>query len=399
MRSSLVKYHLPLLSFGLLLTFFSSFGQTFLLSLYVPAIAEFLELSNTAFGSLYAVATVGSALLLPLVGGYFDRMALRSYALLVVLGLTVALLLLSVSHHIVMVAVAFFLLRLFGQGLMGHTAISAMARYFGKNRGKAIGVATLGYPAGEAVLPLIVALVIGAMGWRVALQLSALTCVVIVAPLVVYLVRRSRVSLRAYEIREKPRTKVLEKFPVGRIVRDKRFWIIAPLVFVLGFVNTALFFFQLRLGEARGWTPEWVAGSLAAFAAASAFGMVGSGPLVDRFSGRRLFRMFLWPYVAGLVLLASLDHALVYPASLLLLGISNGAGSTIKNAMLAEVYGTDVIGRIRSVFTMVMVFSTALGPVTFGVLLDTGWDFTAIFSAAAVMVLLALLNSRRRLTT
>lgn len=146
----MLRGSLPLLAFGLILTFFSSFGQTFLLSLSVPAIESLLGISNTVFGSLYAVATLSSAFTLPWLGGRFDRMPIRRYTLMVLLGLIAGLLLLSSARHIIVVGIAFYGLRLFGQGLMSHTAISAMARYFEANRGKAIGTATLGHPIGEA---------------------------------------------------------------------------------------------------------------------------------------------------------------------------------------------------------------------------------------------------------
>ncbi|MBS3818037.1 hypothetical protein KGY73_00815 [bacterium] len=51
--STFLRYKLSLLAFGLLLTFFSSFGQTFLISLYVPSIEELLNISNTEFGTIY----------------------------------------------------------------------------------------------------------------------------------------------------------------------------------------------------------------------------------------------------------------------------------------------------------------------------------------------------------
>ena len=181
-RWQLFRYSAPLLVFGLLLTFFSSFGQTFLLSLYVPSIESLLGISNTTFGSLYAAATLSSAFTLPWLGGRFDKMDIRYYTVMVASGLTGALLLLSFSTHIIMVVLAFYGLRLFGQGLMSHTSVSAMARYFERNRGKAIGVATLGHPVGEATLPLLVTLLIGLIGWRATLQFSALSVAVIVLP-------------------------------------------------------------------------------------------------------------------------------------------------------------------------------------------------------------------------
>lgn len=396
-KAELLRKSLPLLTFGFLLTFFSSFGQTFLLSLYVPSIESLLGISNTAFGSLYAAATLSSAFTLPWLGGRFDRMDIRGYTFMVVIGLTTALLLLSFATHVLMVVLAFYGLRLFGQGLMSHTSVSAMARYFEANRGKAIGMATLGHPLGEATLPLLITLLIGAVGWRMTLQVSALSVLALVLPLSLLLLRSAKGRLQRYEAK----TKASPSSPGGSslwgLLSERRFWVIAPLIFMTGYTNTAIFFFQLKLGEARGWSPEWVAGSLSAFALASALGMAGAGPLVDRLSGRRLFPAYMVPYVFGLVMLILFEQPVSYPVALLFMGLANGAGSTVKNAMLAEIYGIQVIGKVRSVFTTIMVISTALGPVSFGVLLDAQFTFAWIFGLVAVVMVLAIGNGWRRL--
>jgi len=384
-RLQLLRRSLPLLAFGLLLTFFSSFGQTFLLSLYVPSIERLLGISNTVFGSLYAAATLSSAFTLPWLGGRFDKMDIRRYTFMVAAGLAAALLLLSFSANVIMVVIAFYGLRLFGQGLMSHTSVSAMARYFSNNRGKAIGIATLGHPAGEASLPLLITLLIGAIGWRMTLRASALSILVLVLPLSLWLLYRSRERLVQYsQAAHKAGTQLAEDIGLWQLLREGRFWIIAPLVFIIGYTNSAIFFFQLKLGEARGWSPEWVAGSLSAFAIASALGMAGSGPLVDRLSARRLFPAFLLPYLLGLGILITYRQPISYPIALLFMGLSNGAGSTVKNALLAEIYGVQIIGRVRSVFTTVMVVSTGLGPITFGIMLDADWPFALIFTVVAV---------------
>lgn len=388
---------LPLLAFGLLLTFFSSFGQTFLLSLYVPDIEALLGISNTVFGSLYAVATLSSAFTLPWLGGRFDRMHIRAYTLMVLAGLVAALLLLSSARHLVVVVIAFYGLRLFGQGLMSHTAVSAMARYFEANRGKAIGIATLGHPLGEATLPLLVTLLIGGFGWRSTLQFSALSVAIVVLPATLLLLRGARSRLKKFEATSDTDAAAMPHQSIWQLMAERRFWIITPLVFMTGYTNTALFFFQLKLGESRGWTPEWVAGSLSAFALASALGMAGAGPLVDRLSGRQLFPGYMIPYVSGLLILVFFHQPIAYPVALLLMGLANGSGSTIKNAMLAEIYGIQIIGKIRSVFTTVMVISTALGPISFGVLLDAEFSYGWIFSTVAGIIVLTIVNGWRRL--
>ena len=304
----------------------------------------------------------------------------------------------SFSYNIVMVLLAFYGLRLFGQGLMSHTSISCMARYFSANRGKAIGIASVGHPAGEAVLPILITLLIGIFGWRETLQISAFACAVLVAPLIVFLLNQSQARLTAYRRQARTTRKSLQTISSLYIVREKRFWVITPVVFMIGFTNTAIFFFQLKLGAAKGWSPEWVAASISAFAVAGAVGMMGVGPLVDRFSAKSLFPYHMIFYLLGLLALILFEHRIVYPIALALIGLGQGIGTTIKDAMLAEVYGSSIIGQIRSIFIAVMVISTALGPVVFGVFLDMNISYTAIFTAVFVATAMASLNGCRRIT-
>ncbi|MBI4326718.1 MAG: hypothetical protein HY674_15855 [Chloroflexi bacterium] len=55
-----------MLSFGVLLTLFSSFGRTFLISMLVPRLLEEFALNTAQYGALYAGATLTSALALPM---------------------------------------------------------------------------------------------------------------------------------------------------------------------------------------------------------------------------------------------------------------------------------------------------------------------------------------------
>jgi sugar phosphate permease len=281
-RKSFLKKTFPLLGFGYLFSFFSGFGQTYIISLYVPAIAAFFSLSNAGFGSIYATATIASGFTLPWLGSWYDKTPLKRYAFLVLLGLSFSLFLLSVSDFLWSLVLSIYGLRLFGQGLMGHTAVSTAARYFHHGRGKAIGTATLGHPTAEAIMPILTALVIGAIGWRASLQVSSLICLVLVLPAMLILLNRSKVRIRAYGIRESAKKEDDKSTKFYEIFFDRKFWIMVPLIFCIGFINTALFFFQLKMGIERNWSTEWIAASVSAFAIANALGLTIAGPLVDR---------------------------------------------------------------------------------------------------------------------
>ena len=340
---------------------------------------------------MYATATMASAFTLPWLGKLVDTLPLRRFVLLVILGLVVACLGFSFIQLSLLLIPAFYGLRLFGQGLMSHTAITTMARAFEADRGKAIGISTTGPSMGEAILPFLISLVILNAGWRTALRIEALLLFVLVLPLLLILLRgQSKPVLY-------PRVDESSKQGTSRnpllLFKDRKFWIIGPTVFILGFMNTAVFFYQLKFGASRGWAPEWMAGSLAFFALGGALSMVIAGPFVDRLSAKRLFPLVLFPYLIGVLLLALGQSRLIYPLALVCLAVSNGAGSTIKNALFAEVYGTEIIGAVRSMFTTIMVFSTALGPLSFGLLLDAGWSFGQVFLLSAAVLLAIIIWS------
>ena len=66
--------------FGFGTLFFSCFGQTFFISLFVPVILADLALDAGAFGPLYAAATVCCGLLMPSLGSRYDTTQLTRYA-------------------------------------------------------------------------------------------------------------------------------------------------------------------------------------------------------------------------------------------------------------------------------------------------------------------------------
>ncbi|MCB9301139.1 MAG: MFS transporter [Lewinellaceae bacterium] len=387
-----LRQHPRLLAFGFTLAFFSGFGQTFLLSLYVPALAGEFALSNTQLSSLFAVATLASAFTLPFAGRYVDVWPLSRYVSGVLLGLSGSLLLLSVAFHPLLVLAGLWGLRLSGQALMSHTGVSTLARAYQESRGKAISMATLGHPTGEALLPLCITTLMIAIGWRGALQASAYTLLFLVLPLALWLIRHSPRAVTH------PAGKAWSYRAAGpaigpsiwRLLATRHFWAIAPAICLWGFLITGVLFFQLRLGASRGWSPQWVAASISAFAVANALAMLGSGALADRFSARRIYPFFLLPMLLGLALLGSIQQAWIYPIALFILALSNGSGSTMLNTVLPEVFGTSSLGAVRSLFAMALVISTAIGPLAFGALLDAGLGFGGLLWLGAGSTALAI---------
>ncbi len=390
-----VRKEKRLLTFAVSFTFLSSFGQTFFISLFVPFYLVTFELSNASFGSLYSVATLTGALALPYLGQWIDRISLSKYSLSVAVGLFTATVLMTFSWHISIFFVSLILVRLTGQGLSGHTAQATMARVYGSERGKALSVSALGFPLGEAFLPSIITAMLVVFHWRTTWGIIAAVIALFFIPFVWTLIR-------TYEKREThsvPKVKRSVKEDYKVILRDKRTLFIIPAVLMPPFWITGLFLYQIAAADELGWSASLIATAFISFAVMRILFGIVSGPLIDRFTACKLFPFYLIPMLAGL--LSALYFSTSWSAFVYLgmLGVTMGFGGTMKSALLAEMYGSERIGTVQSLFTTFMVFSTATSPVLVGWMLDSTYTMQDVLYLAIITTILSALLSFRVFTS
>jgi MFS family permease len=374
-----------MLGFGLLTALSTSFGQTFFIALFLPHFQQSFSLSKSDFGLLYGVGTLLSALSLPWLGSRIDTANLPRYTGATLAGLAAACLLMALSPHFLALGLAILGVRLMGHGLLAHISQTVMAREFGANRGKALGIAGLGYPLGEALLPITFTLLLRALGWREAWLLVAVFIAGVLLPLVLRLLR----AAPAPPVSELPGGAEVAPFSRKQILRDPRLYLTLPAVLVLPFVLTGLFLFQAPLAESKGWAYEWMAAAFAGFAISRAVCSLLSGPLIDRFSATRLLPFYMAPLVAGIAVLIvgqSPWAAFIY---MILVGATTGASSNIASAVWAEFYGAANVGTVRSVSAALAVLSTAASPALMGWMFHLGATFDDMLWGAIVMTVLA----------
>lgn len=385
--------HPRLLAFGVLMTLFSSFGQTFLISIFVPRILDAFGLSTAAFGMLYAGATLTSAFTLPFFGRLMDRIPLHVFSLAAGGGLAISCFAMAVSWNVPSLFLSIVGLRLTGQGLLGLTASTTMAREFGSGRGKALSVSAMGYPLGEGLLPMLVVILIHAVGWRFGW--SVLGCVILAT-----LLPATHVLVRNHGENRCASTSASGRVRRSAALKDPMFYLLLPVNIYLPLVLTALFLYQIPLAEERGWKPETMAAAFIGFAAARLLVSMIIGPVIDRFSATRIFPLFLLPSLVGLALLGT-GHAVWIPfAYLFLVGVSQGMAGPMMTAVWAETYGVESLGATKGTVATFGVLATALGPLVFGFLLDAGCNFHQLVLgsvAGALVVVVVAWIARSRL--
>ena len=394
-----IKQNAVLITFGILMTSFSSFGQTFLLAMYVPFLMEDFDLSNGEISTFYAIATIGSAMILPYFGKFIDTIDLRQYTLIATVLFILALGFTGFITVWWLLPIAFFGLRFAGQGLFTHISITSMSRYFDEGRGKAISLATLGHPIGQAILPLLVLGMISWVGWRESLWLNA-TAIGLIVPIFLYFLIKDRhlVIPETNQITKVKTDTKIDRVRQRDILKSKSFWLLAPNMFFLSFTITGLFFYQFAITDFKGWNLEWMAGGLTAYAIASSISILVAGPLIDKYSARRFFPFYLIPFFVAVVCIWLMQSPWVVFPYMILMGISGGFGGATVAALQVEFFGATYIGTVRSMFTSLMVLSSAFGPALYGYLLDFGMDFNFIFIITLLMLLAVIIQSFRAIS-
>lgn len=393
-RGGFIRLNARFLLFGLGMAAVSSFGQTFFISLFGGEIRAALSLDHRGFGLIYSAMTITSGLSMLVLGRLIDRVDLRRYAA-AALGLLLAgALLMAAAVHWVLLAPAILLLRLGGQGLCSHVAVTSMARYFDRERGRAIAIASLGFPLSEGVLPTAGVALLAVAGrhgsWlAVALVILALAPVLLVVLLRGHAGRDAAWRARLAALAAAPApgrsggSGAARSWTVRQVMRDPRFYGLLPAVLAAPFLVTAVFFHHVHLVELKGWHHASFAASFTAFALAQvAVGLPG-GALVDRVGARRLAGAVPVPLALALLVLASCEHPWTAPVMMALLGVTSGLVGPVFTALWAECYGTEHLGAIRGLLVAIMVVSTGASPALFGIGLDADVTVAVLFGTAA----------------
>lgn len=387
------KHNYKHVGFGGSLTFLSSFGQTFLISLYVPEIINTFEIKENVFGSLYAIATIISSALLLTIGHSIDHKSVKKVTTGTLIGLAISLLLLGFSHyHLSLLVLSLIGLRLCGQGMLSHVSQTVMAKLFQKDRGKALSISSLGFSLGEAIFPICISSFILWWGYETAAHISAVF--IIGCLFILYFVPLKQFDHFTNTREEDHTTKQLLK-DYKDILLDKKFLILMPASFALSFTSTSVFFYQYVFVENKGWSVSLYAAFFTVYAITRFLMSIIGGVWVDKYSARKIFRVYLIPLAIGLLPFAFMNSIIGALIFLIMTGITTGMAGTIKSATLAELYGVEKLGAIRSLFTMFMVISTALGPFLVGILIHLGVSFTNIMLSLMLFVTLAILNAQR----
>jgi hypothetical protein len=384
---------------GFLCCALSSPGQSFAISLYLEHLMADLGISRLHVSTLYAVATLLAAACLPFIGGVADRVSGRRFLAPVVALLGVTILFLGTVQSVAALGVAFFALRLLGQGAIGLGTLTVTVRWFRRYRGRSLAIVSLGYAFGELVFPGVIYALIGAAGWRGSLLVIGGVYVLLFTPLVGLLLRERTAGETVDGEPRPPHARYGGAHEDGEVsltlretLRTGTFWGLLACVAVPPMVVTAVVIHQVAIFTDQGWGAGWVPPAFMAFALASVAMTYATGLALERIPSR--FGITLAMSLAVLALssvwlpLPAAGGALLYGG---LLGLSSGAITASNSIVWPEYFGIDALGAIKGVVNGVRNGATAVGPPLAALLVTAEgsfgpalWVFAALSAAAGV---------------
>ncbi|MFC1870382.1 MFS transporter [Chloroflexota bacterium] len=391
---------------------------------FMPLINEF-GWSRTAVSGAISLSRLEGGLLGPAGGFLVDKFGPRKMMLSGITLMGAGFILLSRIDSLVTFYLVFVLCIAVGATFgINRTTVVAIANWFIRRRGTAIGLGTAGTGLGGVLVP-IVAWLIVQYGWRPTAVIIGLTVWVIGIPLALLMrhrpeqygylpdgdTDRKNVTQRETEIAgaEHPGSKTSVKenasavnidFTPRQAMRTPVFWLLALTFGLRGFVMSAVVIHQIPFLTGIGISPELAATMLGSVALISIAGRLGFGRLADIFPKRYIMAICLALTATGCFILANVQTWWHMIPFLIIYSPAYGGGATLMNAIRGEYFGRQYFGTIMGIMDLVDMFGVVSGPLFAGWIFDVTGSYQIAFITFAIVAavgMLLVLMARRPL--
>jgi sugar phosphate permease len=258
-----------------------------------------------------------------------------------------------------------------------------LSRWFGKGRGKAMGIAYLGIGVGGALVPLVAYTLTQAYGWRGSLRILGVLMIVVALP-AAYFVREPahapddagpappRASLDA----------ILSRLPF--------YFLMLGSMASIGAVGGTIQNLALYLKLDRHLDQVDIDTTLSIILAGSVIGRLTMGWLADRWSKKYVMLLIYSIVAVSIPLLVYAPTTASLKLCAFLFGIGLGGDYMIIPLMAAELYGVAILGRVMGIVLTADSVSESLVPMLVASMRDSTGTYTSGF---LILVLLAALGA------
>ena len=332
----------------------------------------------------------------PFVGWAIDKLGPRRVLLTGIALTAIGLYLMSHMNSLWQFFVVMAIVSL-GSSTAGNLCgFAAIVTWFERRRARALTLSTLGGSLGGLAVP-IVALAVGTLGWRSALQLLAIF--VIVSGLLFATFVRTRPTDHDQPMDGLPEiqddsVQMVHNWglPLKVTMRTRSFSMLMAGFIANGFAMTSLLTLAFSYFEHEYGLTKGAAGlTITALTVSSIFGRIILGFQGDRYEPVKLLGLCAIILTLGLpllsvgILLADDSGVWIAFVGLVISAIGFGGSVPLRSLVIADFYGTASFGRLMGTERFISTIGGTVGPILIGVSLDLTDHYTwGWFLAAAV---------------
>jgi MFS family permease len=374
---------------GLGLTTIVSYGVTqYLFAVLVVPIQRDMGWSRAAISGAYALSYLVLGLLGVPIGRVVDRYGAR--------GLMTAGSILGAACLFGLAGMTslwqFYLLWAGGLGLamamtLYNVSFTVVANFFVRRRGQAMALLTV---VGGLSSPIYIPLagwLVARFGWRTALDLLAVTVLLVALPVHFLIVRRRPEDLGLH-----PDGGLVDPVQaatepgghhLGEALAGPVFWLLTAAAGMTSLAYSVILAHGVAFLEGHGYEAVVAAGVLGLVGLASLPGRFLFNIASDRLGPQGLLALCTVLQGAGVALLVLAGPAIFVAGFVIVYGLAFGAISPLRASVLAEHYGRRAYGAITGVQWVAISLASAVGPIFAGYLYDRLGDYRVAFAITA----------------
>lgn len=348
-------------------------GQTQGVAVVNRQIAESLQLTPTQLATSYGLGTLLACLTLPFFGAMMDRHGIRSTMLCVVVLFGASCVFTSQIHGAGSLFLAFFLLRMLGQGALAMLASNTVSMWFNDRLGAAMGIMNFFCVLIMGHLPGLIRPMSESLGWRSTYMILGVCVWCTLLPIILVWFRNRPEDVgqwpdgRNHAV-ARPQTGVagpwVASMDMGEAMRTRSYWILAAIHLLWGLIGTALVFDVQGIFESRGFARPDSDRALAVLFTSVAVTQFLGGLLADRVRLNLLLAFGLIGMAGGVALMLASSWGLM--CGYAVFGLAQGFVGAAATTLWSRYFGVAHLGKIRgSIFTAVIAGS-AVGPYLLG---------------------------------
>lgn len=367
----------------------------FCFTLWVVPWSEEFSATRSSIMITAALSQVITGLISPFAGRALDRFPshiLISAGIVIFAG---GLLLISVTTALWQIAVIYLVVLPPGAILTSALAAQSLAaRWFTKDRGLALSLATLGSSLGGLAMPPLAAVLLEAIGWRGTFAVIGLMVLLLAGPLTWLVLRRRPPAeeLPDIEYRDNTTPPRERTFTTAALLKHRDFRTLVlcfvPLAMALSAIqmNFGAYMHDLHISATQTGV------LLSELAVLTLLGRVASGRFLDRHDHRLLYWIAVSGVGVGIVIVSLSSTFTALAIGIAFLGIFQAPYLPLYSSIVIDRFGARAFGQVMG------LGNTFLGIGAFGSLLAALLhDLTGSYTFAFLLLLLMLLPTMWRM--